>query len=430
MKSKKFAIWSNLQQLMVSWKNNICEFSAFLKAKKNLRVTMFVQLYLLTLLFAILTACSGIRQDGEVNITGTFTGAEGKPVVLQELTPEQILPRDSAIIDNAGNFGFPQQPLQSTFYLLRFDDNRFITFVMHPDDGISVSMDTASFPYHYEIEGNIDSRILQQYFTTAFTSEKKLDSLRQLFFDSRHLDDFRLIKADIDLKLEQLIDEHREFTKQLVEKHHGSFAGLLLLNRRFAGRLMLSPETDVELFDKVDSALMQKHPDNVHVLAHHHRMREHHETLAEQQRAEARLASGQHIPDITLRDQDNQPHSISSLIGNPAIIYFWVSYSPRCRAANHQLKELYSRFHPEGLEIFAISLDHQQRFWADAIKVDELPWINVSDLRGMSSPVVNIFNLPEELPYFILVDSEGRIVTSTEKFGEIKTAVENMFKAP
>ncbi len=397
--------------------------------KNNDYLMMLMNTLVLVMFLALFTACSGTRSTDDATISGTFAGAEGGRVVLQELTPEQIFPRDSASIDGAGHFGFSRQPAQSTFYLLRFGNDRFITFVMHPEDEITVSMDTASFPYHYEIEGNVDSRILQQYFTTAHAREKKLDSLRQLFFDSRHLDDFHLIKAEIDLKLEHLVEEHREFTKQLVEKYHGSFAGLLLLNRHFANRLMLSPETDVELFDKVDSALMQQYPDNVHVLAHHHRMREYHETLAEQQRAEARMAPGQPIPDITLRDQDNQLQSISSLIGNPAIIYFWVSYSPRCRAANHQLKELYSNYQPQGLKIFAISLDHQRRFWSDAITVDQLPWINVSDLRGMSSPVVNIFNLPEELPYFILIDGEGRIISGTGKFGEIKSAVEGLMSA-
>lgn len=379
------------------------------------------------MILALITACSGMHRDDEANIRGLFTGADGGRIVLEELTPEQIFPRDSTTIDDAGHFGFLQQPVQSAFYLLRFDDGRFITFVMHPDDEIFVSTDTASFPFYYEIEGNVDSRILQRYFTTTHAREKTLDSLREVFIESRHLDDFHLIKEEIDHHLEQLIEEHRTFTKQLIAQNPGAFASLLLLNQRFANRLMLTPDADVELFDKVDSALMQRYPDNVHVAAHHHRMRERREALAEQRRTGERLAPGQPIPDITLRDQNNDHHSISSLSGNPVIIYFWVSYSPPCRAANHQLKELYNRFHPKGLEIFAISLEHQQRFWSDAIKVDELPWINVSDLRGMSSPVVNIFNLPQELPYFILIDEEGKIIARATRFGEIKIAVEDMF---
>lgn len=390
---------------------------------------MVLKTHFLLIMLVLITACSGTLRDDDANIRGTFTGAEGSRVVLQELTPELILPRDSASIDESGRFGFRQQPVQGTFYLLRFDDGRFITFVMHPDDEILISTDKTSFPFHYEIEGNVDSRILQRYFTTTHAREKTLDSLREVFLESRHLDDFHLIKEDIDHNLELLIEEHRTFTKQLIAHSPGYLASLLLLNQRFASRLMLSPDADVELFDKVDSALMQQHPDNVHVLAHQHRMREHHEALAEQRRAGERLASGQTIPDITLRNRNNQLQSISALSGNPAIIYFWVSWAPRCRAVNHQLKQLYTQYRPEGLQIFAISLDHQQRFWADAIKVDELPWINVSDLRGMSSPVVNIFNLPEELPFFILIDGQGRIVSRTARFGEINTAVEKMFEA-
>jgi peroxiredoxin len=303
-----------------------------------------------------------------------------------------------------------------------------IILVMHSKDRITIVSDTASVPHFYKIDGNEDSGILQNYFSETYKRQQHFDSLRKVFFESRHLDDFHLIKAEIDAGLEQLIAEQREFTLKTIGENQGSIASLLMLNQHFAGRPVTGIEDDLDLFVKVDSALMQKYPENSHVLAHHRRVLDYREALAGQQLTEERLAPGQPIPDISLQSPENKTIKLSSLKGQPVILYFWVSWSPPCRAANHQLKELYAQYQPDGLEIYAVALDHRKRFWADAVKVDKLPWINVSDLRGMSSPVVTIYNLPEALPYFILIDEEGRIVKKANSFSNISKAVDNWMK--
>jgi peroxiredoxin len=84
---------------------------------------------------------------------------------------------------------------------------------------------------------------------------------------------------------------------------------------------------------------------------------------------------------------------LSDLRGQPVLVQFRVSWQPPCRANNHQLKELFSTFYPKDLEIFAISFDHQQRFRADTVKVDERPRINNTVVRGITPPVAKIFNL-------------------------------------
>jgi peroxiredoxin len=375
-----------------------------------------------------LIRCSGKNEHIKNSITGNIAGAADQKIVLEEATPKCIITIDDVVVDAAGNFSFDVQPDETGFYLLRFENGGTIKLVMHPKDRISIDSDTASIPHFYEIEGNEDSRILQHYFSQTFNRQQKFDSLRDMFFESRHLDDFHLIKAGIDAKLEQLNAEQREFTLKTVRENPGSIASLLLLNQHFAGRLLSEIENDFNLFVKVDRALMQKYPENSHVLAHHRKVLEFQEALADQQLTEERLAPGQPIPDISLQTPENKIIKLSSLRGQPVILYFWVSWSPPCRAANHQLKELYAQYHPDGLEIYAVALDHQKRFWTDAIKVDNLPWINVSDLQGMSSPVMTIYNLPEALPYFILIDEEGRIVKKANSFSNIIKAVDNWMK--
>jgi len=377
----------------------------------------------------ILAGCTGFESKDEFTISGKISGASGQKIILEELTTVELLSIDSTIVDAENSFFFSVHPSETGFYLLRFEDGNFISLVLNPDEKLEITISDGANLLEYGVSGNEDSRLLQRYFTETNRRQQRFDSLREEFFNSAHLDNFLQIKERIDLELEELISGQRNFTIQIIEENPGSIACLLLLNQHFANQRMVNIETDFYLFELPDSALMTKYPANSHVLEHHRRVSEFRHQLEEQRLIGEKLSPGQPIPDIALNDVSGKTFRLSELRGKFVLVYFWVSWSPPCRAANHQLKEIYSSFHPKGLEIFAISLDHQQQFWADAIKVDELPWINVSDLRGMTSPVVKVFNLPNELPFYFLVDDEGKIVMNSSKFSEINLVIKELLKA-
>lgn len=376
----------------------------------------------------ILFSCSSLPDKQTSSITGKMVGSAGKKITLEKLSVDDLLVIDSTMVNNKDEFSFSVNPEETTFCLLRFEDGNFITLVLNPHDHLEINAVADSFPPHYRVAGNEDSRILQHYYTETFQRQMTFDQLREEFFSSTQLAGFYQIKERIDQELKKLISDQRNFTIQTIEKNPGSLASLLLLNQRFANLMMIDREKDFQWFELLDSTLLTKYPQNTHVLEHHRRVADFRKQLAEQEMIAERLSPGRQIPDIALNDVSGKTRKISDFRGKPVVLYFWVSWSPPCRAANHQLKELYTAWHPKGFEIFAISLDHQQRFWADAIKVDELPWINVSDLKGMSSPVVDLFNLPQELPFYFLVDEEGKIEAKSNKFSEISKAVAGRFE--
>ncbi len=371
----------------------------------------------------IFAGCNGFESKDEFTISGKIAGSSGQKIILEELTIAELLRLDSTIVDAENSFFFSLHPRETGFYLLRFDDGSFISLVLNPDENLEITINDNAGLMEYDVSGNEDNKLLKRYFTETNRRQQRFDSLREEFFNSAHLDDFHQIKERIDRELDQLISGQRSFTIKTIEENPGSIACLLLLNQRFANQKMVDIETDFHLFELLDSTLLPKYTANSHVLEHHRRVSEFRHELEEQRLIGEKLSPGQLIPDIALNDVSGKTFRLSELRGKPVLVYFWVSWSPPCRAANHQLKEIYSSFHPKGLQIFAISLDHQQRFWADAIKVDELPWINVSDLRGMTSPVAKVFNLPKELPFYFLLDENGKIILRTGKFSEVRKAV-------
>jgi peroxiredoxin len=375
----------------------------------------------------ILAGCNGFKGNDEMTISGKISGVSGQQIILEELSTVELFSIDSAIVDAENRFNFSVHPRETGFYLLRFDDDSFISLVLNPDEKLEITINDSSGLLKYDVTGNDENKLLKRYFTETNRRQQRFDFLREEFFESAHHDNFHQIKERIDRELEQLISDQRSLTIKIIEENPGSIASLLLLNQRFANQRIVDIETDFNLFELTDSALLPKYPANSHVLEHHRRVAEFRNQFEEQRRIEEKLSPGQPIPDIALNDVSGKTHRLSDFRGKPVLVYFWVSWSPPCRAANHQIKEIYSQYQSRGLEIFAISLDHQQRFWADAIKVDELPWINVSDLRGMTSPVAKVFNLPQVLPFYFLLNDEGLIIAKGEKFGEIRADVGKLF---
>ncbi|HLR01040.1 MAG TPA: thioredoxin-like domain-containing protein, partial [Sphingobacterium sp.] len=64
--------------------------------------------------------------------------------------------------------------------------------------------------------------------------------------------------------------------------------------------------------------------------------------------------------------------------------------------------------------VFGVSLDNpgQEKNWKDAIEKDKLQeWPHVSDLKGWSSEVVDLYSI-RGIPLNFLLDPEGKIIAS------------------
>ena len=96
--------------------------------------------------------------------------------------------------------------------------------------------------------------------------------------------------------------------------------------------------------------------------------------------------------------------------GQNILVYFWAGWNAKSRQDNKKLVPIYNELKQHNIEIFGVSLDENKKVWKGAIKLDKLPWIQGSDLKGLKSPVNKAYNLNDELPFYYLIDEEGRII--------------------
>lgn len=86
---------------------------------------------------------------------------------------------------------------------------------------------------------------------------------------------------------------------------------------------------------------------------------------------------------------------------------------------NRKILKLYNELKLQNTEIIGVSLDENEVVWKGAVKLDNLPWLNLSKLDGFRSEVKKSYNVPDELPFYYLLDENHIIVGKSPKLEEI-----------
>jgi len=102
------------------------------------------------------------------------------------------------------------------------------------------------------------------------------------------------------------------------------------------------------------------------------------------------------------------------------LVEFWASWCAPCRVQNPDWNELLYHYKDKGFQILGVSLDVSEANWRKAIESDHLDdWIHISDLgdgfRGSNALRYGI----QAIPFNILIDQQGRIVTQNIRPAEL-----------
>jgi peroxiredoxin len=380
-----------------------------------------VGLYILIFLYA----CQpGSRQTDQAIIMGQVTDYNNKKVVLSKLDIKKIHPIDSITTDDEGKFDFKIMIDDAGFYLLKFDDD-ITTLVLKKGDKISLVAHADNISGSYHVEGSDESSLLEKFEHFTQHNLKKVDSLKVLFDINKYEPNFYAIRSLLDQAYLDIFYDQKTFAGDLLIKHPSSLSSLIIINRRFGHNKVFDDEEDFHYFKMVDSGLTVTYPNNKHFFDHHQKVLAVEKKNAEFKKSQKRLAIGKSAPEIIREDYDGRSYSLSALHGKTVLLYFWAAWDAKSRKTNHKLTELYDKYKAKGFEIYAFSLDSHKQVWEKAIKLDKLHWINVSDLKNIYSPVIKLYQVPEKLPYFYIIDEEGKILDKGADFEKIRIKLEN-----
>ena len=122
-------------------------------------------------------------------------------------------------------------------------------------------------------------------------------------------------------------------------------------------------------------------------------------------------AEGMTIKDFTQPGLDGTPVSLLGEVSKSKItvIDFWASWCGPCRQEMPFMVELYDKYKDKGLGIIGISLDEDSDAWKAATQQLNIPWVQMSDLKGWENVIAKHFCVTS-IPHTIVVDQQGKIL--------------------
>ncbi|MCR9228356.1 MAG: AhpC/TSA family protein [Flavobacteriaceae bacterium] len=118
---------------------------------------------------------------------------------------------------------------------------------------------------------------------------------------------------------------------------------------------------------------------------------------------------GESYVDFEMENPNGELRRPSDFEGKLVLLEFWGSGCLPCRKENPNLVKTYEKYQPKGFEIFAVSQDTKRESWLKAINDDQLPWIQVSDLKGHNNTASLIYGI-SYIPDNFLIDQNGIII--------------------
>jgi len=108
--------------------------------------------------------------------------------------------------------------------------------------------------------------------------------------------------------------------------------------------------------------------------------------LTRRMRTEPRSEKSDVIPtfiDMEYADAQGNPISLSSVVNNPknryVLLDFWATWCSPCIEAIPELRNVYAKYHEQGLEIYSVSEDSNVEYWKSFLTENGMTWVNVRD---------------------------------------------------
>ncbi|MBO9684419.1 MAG: TlpA family protein disulfide reductase, partial [Flavisolibacter sp.] len=142
------------------------------------------------------------------------------------------------------------------------------------------------------------------------------------------------------------------------------------------------------------------------------------------------IQQGSLSPDFTLLQRNKSKFTLASTRGKYTLIDFWASWCLPCRKAIPLWKELYAKHKNKQFTIVGVSSDRNWNDWIKALDKEQMPWVQVIDeFPNENTPalVTKSFGT-NSLPFYVLLDKEGRVILSSNDKNEVSEKIEEIFR--
>ena len=344
---------------------------------------------------ALIAACTPTAR-----IDGTIGTAPSSEVIVKLLDVNRYEVLDTVATDAAGKFSYKVEVEkgQPEFVYVFYKDTKVASLLLEAGDKVAVTADTLG---SYTVEGSEESQKLAQVEKDYAAALTKLNdiALRMEAASGAEADELRRALG------KEYVEYYRNCVRYILQNSK-SLTVVPVLYQSFGADLpVFAQTTDAIHFVNVSDSLATVYPDSKYVKA----LRKEAERRYNYLELESYIQNAEAIgyPEIELPDINANKIKLSEVDSKVIMVYFWSASNAGQKMFNLDvLKSLYDDYHKKGFEIYQVSLDVDKTSWAQVVKQQNLPWINVCDSRGVDSPYVRTYNIGAVPATFIIADGE------------------------
>lgn len=220
----------------------------------------------------------------------------------------------------------------------------------------------------------------------------------------------KAVGAKDEAEIEAVSQEHEKLLAECYEQNKTNILGLFLLQQQ--SHSLLSKE----LLDKLAQL-----PEPLQKLPIAERMKA---TAERKFKTEPQAEGGDYVPhyiDIVQPNTDGTEVSLKSVVEDKknryVLLDFWASWCGPCMGEMPVLKAAYKLYQKRGFEIYGVSLDTREESWKEAIKNQDMKWVNVSSLQEFKAQAVEDY-VVEAIPTNYLIDCSNGVIVAKNLRGE------------
>ncbi len=344
---------------------------------------------------ALLAACAP-----NAKIDGTMESAPSSEVIVKLLDINRYEVLDTISTDAAGRFSYKLEVAegQPEFVYLFRNDTKVASLLLEAGDKVNVTADTLG---NFTVEGSEESAKLAKIEKDYADALLRMDSVARRL-ETAEGEEAAALNKELS---REYITYYRNCVKYVLQNSR-SLTSVPVLFQNFGADLpVFAQSTDAIHFVNTADSLETVYPESKYVKA----LRKEAERRFCYLELETQLRNAQEIgfPEVELPDINAGTVKLSEVDAKVIMLYFWNPSDAGQKMFNLDfLKGLYEDYHRKGFEIYQAAITPDKAGWAQVVKQQNLPWINVCDGLGANSKYVVTYNLAALPAVYLIADGQ------------------------
>ena len=362
--------------------------------------------------------------NNKFRVEGEISNAKDSVLYFENVGLEGIQVLDSVKLGDSGSFAFSGDATEAPeFYRLRIAD-QIINVSIDSTETVQLKGEYPGMASNYTVSGSDNCEKIREL------TLRQMELQRQAI-DLQNNTELGIAKANDSIM--KLIDAYKDDVKRnYIYKEPYKAYSYFALFQTIGSWLIFNPRTDkddIKAFAAVATSWDTYHPhaergQNLHNIAIEG-MKNQRIIAAKNSEFEvdANKVTEAGVVDIRLLDNNGQERSLTSLKGQVVLLDFHIFAMDESPARILALRELYNKYHSQGLEIYQVSLDPDEHFWKQ--QTAALPWINVRDADGVGSQRLMLYNI-QAVPDYFLIDRGNNLVKRAAQMKDLEAEIKKL----